>query len=202
MENNTEHNPQSHEVIPEPSSSKKISAIAATVVIILIVGGAIYAKKASPVEPSNESQMQDSEEMMEDGGDMMENENSSTIEGALDMTSNAMDENAMPEASGMETQDQAMQESNVVEAALTGHNFAFSRSEIRVKKGDQVKIIFSSTEGFHDWTIDEFSAATERVNAGETSSVEFVADKTGEFEYYCSVGSHRSLGMVGKLIVE
>lgn len=34
------------------------------------------------------------------------------------------------------------------------------------------------------------------------TSVTFVADETGTFEYYCSVGNHRGQGMIGKLIVE
>jgi len=32
--------------------------------------------------------------------------------------------------------------------------------------------------------------------------VTFVADKAGEYEFYCSVGQHRANGMVGKLIVK
>lgn len=83
-----------------------------------------------------------------------------------------------------------------------GVNFTFSQTEIRVKKGDTVTINFTSNGGFHDSGVDEFSARTERVNSGESSSVTFVADQTGTFEYYCSVGSHRALGMVGQLIVE
>ena len=74
--------------------------------------------------------------------------------------------------------------------------------DIKVNEGDKVRIEFTSTEGFHDWEIDEFNAATEKVNAGSSSSVEFVADKKGTFEYYCSVGQHRAKGMVGKFIVE
>jgi plastocyanin len=85
---------------------------------------------------------------------------------------------------------------------LTGHNFAFDQKEIRVKQGDTVVVNFTSTDGFHDFKVDEFNAATARVSTGQTSSVTFVADKAGTFEYYCSVGSHRAMGMVGKLIVE
>ncbi|HAZ28548.1 MAG TPA: hypothetical protein DCY48_02100 [Candidatus Magasanikbacteria bacterium] len=81
-------------------------------------------------------------------------------------------------------------------------NFEFSQEEIKVKKGDTVKITLTSTQGFHDWKLDEFKAATKQVNTGETATVEFVADKAGTFEYYCSIGSHRQMGMVGKLIVE
>lgn len=91
---------------------------------------------------------------------------------------------------------------------LEGGNFYFEQDgnrgpEIRVAQGQTVRIEFSSIEGFHDWSIDEFNAATDRVrpNDGETF-VEFVADKKGEFEYFCSVGSHRQQGMFGSFIVE
>ena len=74
--------------------------------------------------------------------------------------------------------------------------------DIKVKEGDKVRVEFTSSEGFHDWVLDEFSAATTKVNPGESSSVEFIADKKGTFEYYCSVGKHRANGMKGKFIVE
>lgn len=90
----------------------------------------------------------------------------------------------------------------VVEVKLDGFMYGYSVKEIRVKKGDVVKIDFTSTDGFHDWVIDEFNARTEKVNTGGNTSVTFTADKTGTFEYYCSVGKHRANGMVGKLIVE
>lgn len=86
--------------------------------------------------------------------------------------------------------------------AVEGTNFAFSQKEIRVKKGDTVRINLTSKDGFHDFVIDEFNAATDGVQTGESVSVEFVADKAGSFEYYCSIGSHRQLGMKGALIVE
>ena len=85
---------------------------------------------------------------------------------------------------------------------ITGKNFSFSQTEIKVKNGDRVLINFESTDGFHDWVVDEFKANTERVNPGTKTSVEFIADKTGTFEYYCSVSIHRAAGMKGKLIVE
>lgn len=86
--------------------------------------------------------------------------------------------------------------------SIDGSSFKFSVTEILVKKGDLVRINFKNNEGFHDWVIDEFSAKTKQLQAGESDAVEFIADKAGEFEYYCSVGQHRQMGMVGKLIVE
>ncbi len=85
---------------------------------------------------------------------------------------------------------------------ITGKNFAFSTQEIRVNTWDKVTINFESTDGFHDWVVDEFDAATDQVSTWGKTSVTFVADKAGVFEYYCSVGNHRAAWMVGKLIVQ
>ncbi len=90
---------------------------------------------------------------------------------------------------------------------LEGVNFRFLLNEVEnpditVKQGDRVRIEFTSTEGFHDWVVDEFSAATEKVTVGGSTFVEFVASEQGVFEYYCSVGEHRTMGMKGRFIVE
>jgi plastocyanin len=85
---------------------------------------------------------------------------------------------------------------------LDSSNFKFSVTEIKVKKGDTVKITLTNSQGFHNWVVDEFDASTKQIKTGETDTIEFVADATGIFEYYCSVGNHRQLGMVGTFIVE
>ena len=90
---------------------------------------------------------------------------------------------------------------------LSSENFKFimdskDNPDLKVSVGDTVRIELTAGQGFHDWKVDEFSAATEKVRDGASTSVEFVAGKAGTFEYYCSVGSHRQMGMKGKLIVE
>ncbi|MEX2144846.1 MAG: plastocyanin/azurin family copper-binding protein [Candidatus Spechtbacterales bacterium] len=101
------------------------------------------------------------------------------------------------------TTDEKEQTGEVHEFVIYGGNYYYTVEEIRVKKGDTVKITFSSEEGFHDFVLDEFNVATQRYRPGEgEETVEFVADQAGEFEYYCSVGEHRQLGQVGTLIVE
>lgn len=89
---------------------------------------------------------------------------------------------------------------------ITGENFKFMHNgqenpELHVQKGDTVRIEFSSIDGFHDWMVDEFGA-TEKVRPGTPTMLEFVAENAGTYEYYCSVGSHREMGMKGILIVE
>lgn len=91
---------------------------------------------------------------------------------------------------------------SVKEFTVDAFNFGYSVNEIRVSEGDTVTITLTNSDGFHDWVVDEFDAATDKIPAGETTSVTFVADKAGTFEYYCSVGSHRAQGMVGTLVVE
>lgn len=93
-------------------------------------------------------------------------------------------------------------EEAVKEFTVSGNNFSFNPSTIKVKKGDKVKITFINSEGFHDWVVDEFGVATKQTQAPTTEVIEFTADKSGSFEYYCSVGSHRAMGMKGILIVE
>lgn len=90
----------------------------------------------------------------------------------------------------------------VKEFTVTGSNFKFSPTEMKVKQGDTVRVIFKNSGGAHDWKLDEFNAATKMLQSGQEETIEFVANKTGTFEYYCSVGTHRQMGMKGNLIVE
>lgn len=93
-------------------------------------------------------------------------------------------------------------EDQVKEVIVSGGNYKFNPSEIKVKKGERVKIIFKNSGGMHDFVIDEFNVRTQVIGSEKEDTVEFVPDKTGTFEYYCSVGNHRQMGMVGNLIVE
>ncbi|MDO8647775.1 MAG: hypothetical protein Q7R70_05185 [Candidatus Diapherotrites archaeon] len=76
----------------------------------------------------------------------------------------------------------------------------FSLKEITVNKGDLVRIKITMTSGMHDFKIDEFNAFAETPLNKEVT-VEFLADKTGEFVYYCSKPMHRELGQWGTLKV-
>lgn len=138
------------------------------------------------VNGSDEGTENTNQAMMEDkntNGEMMENTNTN---GSM------MDDKKSGDA--MMTNEKTF--------TVSGSNFSYDVKEIKVNKGDKVKIIFKNVEGFHDWNLDEFNAHTPKIQGGNQAEVEFVADKTGTFEYYCSVGSHRQMGMVGNLIVE
>jgi plastocyanin len=91
---------------------------------------------------------------------------------------------------------------SVKEFTVVGTPFKFTPAEIRVKRGDKVKIIFKNDQGMHDFVIDELSVKTKVLQAGQSEVIEFTPNQAGTFEFYCSVGNHRQMGMVGKLIVE
>ncbi len=81
-------------------------------------------------------------------------------------------------------------------------DFSFSLSSIEVEQGDVVRIMFTNTGDMpHDLVIENLGVATSILQNGQTEVLEFTAQESGEFEYYCSVGQHRENGMVGTLIV-
>jgi plastocyanin len=166
--------------------------IMALIAIVAIGGGIYYFTKERVVAPENG--LGNSEQNMP----MMDSEN----------TGEMMQSNKDGEMMGekmMENKEEMMGSGmmkTVKSFTISGSNFAFDKKTIEVSKGDTVKITFKNSSGKHDWKIDEFNASTKILGSGEEETVEFVADKAGSFEYYCSVGSHRQMGMVGTLTVK
>ena len=95
------------------------------------------------------------------------------------------------------------QEAMVIDLAVS--NYKFSQDQLTVKAGQTVTIKLQNTEGFHDLVIDELGAASEQIGTGQETSVTFTVPESAAgqtYEYYCSVGNHRELGMVGLLVIE
>lgn len=83
-------------------------------------------------------------------------------------------------------------------------SFGYSIERLEAAPGETVTINLTNSGGSHDFVIDELGVATTIIGTGETDSVTFTIpeDAAGEtYEFYCSVGNHRELGMVGELIV-
>lgn len=93
-------------------------------------------------------------------------------------------------------------EGAVKEFTVTGKNYSFSPKEISVNQGDKVKITLKSSGGSHNLVIDDFNVATGEIGNGEEDTIEFVADKAGTFEFYCSISNHKAMGMKGTLTVK
>ncbi|MDP2692382.1 MAG: hypothetical protein Q8O88_01925 [bacterium] len=78
---------------------------------------------------------------------------------------------------------------------------AFSTKGFTVHKGDVIRLSVDVTLGSHNFNIDEYDIH-EETPTGEITVIEFVADKTGDFVFYCSKPGHRSAGQWGTMRVE
>ncbi len=96
----------------------------------------------------------------------------------------------------------AMVSSDTITVNVEAGAFYYKPTAMTVKKGQKVKIVMKSADMMHDFIIDELGVKLPITKSGETNSVDFTPDKTGTFEYYCSVGQHRAKGQVGKITVE
>jgi nitrosocyanin len=156
------------------------------VVALLILGGGAFFlsqnKAAAPAQNQAQVTTAPTQAMSQEEMDKMS------------PTTNAMQEETSPTG--------AVEGASVKEFTVTGSPFKFVPATLVVNKGDTVKITFKNSGGMHDLVIDEFNAATKIIQSGQEDTVEFVADKAGSFEYYCSVANHRQMGMVGTLTVK
>ena len=92
--------------------------------------------------------------------------------------------------------------SRIKEINLEAYQFGFSPQVIEVKKTDIVRILAISRDVPHGVYIKEYNINV-AVKKGHTQRIEFVADKSGEFEILCSVYCGRGHNtMKAKLIVK
>lgn len=101
-------------------------------------------------------------------------------------------------SSGSASDSSSSASGDVKEITVNAKSFEFSPNEIKVKKGEKVKLTLKNTDGAHGLEIPDYN-----VNLQKDGSVEFTADKAGTFDFDCSVmcGAGHS-DMKGKLIVE
>ena len=91
---------------------------------------------------------------------------------------------------------------DVKEFTITASKWQFEPSKIVVKKGDRVKLHITSTDVKHGFGISEYDI-NEDLPVGQTADVQFIADKSGSFMFYCSVFCGAGHGsMRGELVVE
>lgn len=101
-----------------------------------------------------------------------------------------------------QTENESVETTNIKEFSVTAKQWEFIPNEITVNEGDTVKLNIKSVDVNHGFSLREFGV-NELLSPGNTVNIEFVADKKGEFTFFCNVqcgAGHTS--MRGKLIVE
>ena len=90
----------------------------------------------------------------------------------------------------------------VHEIQVTLRKYEFTPGTLRVRKGEQVKLVMTAADHDHGFKLDDFNI-NQKIPKGTTVVVEFTADKAGTFQFHCSMVcglGHR--GMKGTLVVE
>lgn len=72
------------------------------------------------------------------------------------------------------------------EFTIWARQFDFTPAVITVQQGDHVRVNLKTADVAHGWYIDGYDINI-KVSGGDTTSVEFVADKAGTFKIRCSV---------------
>lgn len=155
--------------------------VAIVIVIIIIIGG-IFVLQSRNMAPAPQTVQPTITQIVKPTA-TMEPQNTGT-----------------PSATGTMMEDKMMKEADK-KITVSNKGFTFNPSTITAKEGDVIELTFKNTGGMHNITIDEFNAATKTIQSGQEDTIQFTANKKGTFEFYCSVGNHRAMGMVGKLIV-
>lgn len=179
------------------------------IIIVLIIALMVLLFGCTQVATENDLNNDvDNQQINNTTNETINNTTKDTIIDYYDPDSDGDNIGDMVDYSSTDVQDDSdMTDSEVTTFYLTGDKFKFFMGEeenptLRVRQGETVRIELRSIDMPHDFVVDELNVATEIFPAGQGGYVEFVADKVGTFEYYCSVGSHRAMGMKGTIIVE
>jgi plastocyanin len=167
--------------------SDKRGLIIGILILILILAGGTYLFRAKPKPSSSNSTANQQDASVT----QTPTETSTPSPLAVDATLEA----------GITTTPVAI--SSTQSISVEGGSFYFKPNEIRVKKGDTVKVTLTGVGDMtHNFVLDDFNVKSSDVEDGDSTTFQFTADKSGTFEYYCSHGEHREKGQIGKLIVE
>ncbi|KKR30763.1 hypothetical protein A3F01_03240 [Candidatus Woesebacteria bacterium RIFCSPHIGHO2_12_FULL_38_11] len=156
-----------------PKKSTNFLLVGGVILALVVLGGGILLRAGNRPTPSTLPAQTESQEVVDELSDFSVAENTTESEVAEPIVID-------------------------VEAG----SFYYNPEEIRVKIGDTIRIVLTANDMMHDFNIDELGVDGPVIKAGETTTIDFVADQVGEFEYYCSVVQHRANGQVGMLIVE
>jgi len=84
---------------------------------------------------------------------------------------------------------------------ISASKYEFKPRELKLKAGQPVTIVLTSTGGSHSFDVDALNLHSTEAGDGKTITYEFTPDKPGTYEFYCAHGGHKERGMTGRLEV-
>ena len=120
-------------------------------------------------------------------------------------TEEAQEEVVTQEATTEEAQEEVVTEEAVVaplNLTVDSFDFGYSSTSLSAKVGQEVTItLTNSGSGSHNFVIDALNVNSGVISGGQSTTFTFTPQEAGTFEFYCSIGSHRQMGMLGTLVV-
>lgn len=124
-------------------------------------------------------------------------------DGTLPSLSSALNRSTTPNSTPADAAI-TLTQGSIRDVEVIATEYQFTPSEVRIKKGETVKITFKNNGRMdHNWMVDGLGGASiDTTKAGATNSITLTPSQKGTFTVFCSIGSHRALGMQGTLVVE
>lgn len=92
---------------------------------------------------------------------------------------------------------------NEQEITVNGSEFLFEPAAMNLTKGQKVKITFNNQGKFpHNLVVSDLDVATKTIQPNQTDTVEFTPDRSGTFNFVCTVDEHEQKGMKGTLTIQ
>ncbi len=89
------------------------------------------------------------------------------------------------------------------EIKVSAKEFAYTPSTITVNKGEKVRITLTNDgAASHNLSIQGLGISTKTIVPGESDSIEFTPSTAGSFTFFCTIDSHKDLGLTGTLEVK
>ncbi len=162
-----------------------------------VVGVATLLVACTPSAPTGDTTGENSSTssilIMEPGADGQEDEAMEVEDDGQEDDDGAIT-NGMP-VPGSTVDEMVVSDQNARIIAITADNFSFGPNAITAKKGEKVTLRVTSTEGNHGFGVPDLGINT-AVSEGKTVHIELPTDKTGTFNFKCSVpcgSGHRDM---------
>lgn len=84
---------------------------------------------------------------------------------------------------------------------VTATNFAYAPKEISVTAGEDVAIVLTAKDVFHDFEVKGIGHVV-GAKKNKTESGGLMLEKPGTYKFWCSVPGHRASGMRGTIVVQ
>lgn len=85
--------------------------------------------------------------------------------------------------------------------AVSAKSFEFTPDEITIQAGEDVTIVLTSADVFHDFMV-KGEGHVVGAKRGKTRRGGLRIDEPGTYKIWCSVSGHRSAGMKGTIVVQ